>query len=107
MTFGRILNLIAAEEFIEVVFSTAEMDAVPLKKKSNRFPSYQNFPRFVVFIQKVLNEVRRLSSPNETNCNLSEDQCCELHQLNNLNSIVSKLADKGGNGNFFLMSNPQ
>lgn len=84
-------------EFIEVEYVTAEQEPLPFCRKSTRFPQLHNFSHLVAFLQKVTEDINKLSFNLQLNSNLSPEQTRALQELSSINTQTVKPSNKGGN----------
>lgn len=61
-------------EFLEVIYTTPEMEFIPLRKKSITFPSLQNLLCLTYFVEKLTEEVTHLQLSHDSSSNLTDEQ---------------------------------
>lgn len=84
-------------EFLEVMYTTLELEPLSFRKKSTNFPQLQNFPCLSAFTQKVSAEIEDLDVRVCDSSNLTQQQSKALQELLEEESLVIKPSDKGGN----------
>lgn len=82
---------------MEVVYTTPESEPLPFRGKSTKFPQLQNFPHLLAFLQKVTDDVNKLTFTIDPDSNLSLEQTRALRELASIKTLVIKPSDKGGN----------
>lgn len=90
-------------EFVETIYMIPESEPLPLRKKSDKLPQLQQFPHLLAFLQKVTGDINKLEFAIDPEYNLLPEQTNALMELKNMDTVVVKASDKGGN--IVLMDN--
>lgn len=82
------VSLTITRKFLEVVYTTLETKILPLKMKSTRFPSFQNFPCLTAFVKKVIEDALALNVKMNQLSSLSSAQQLVLYQLDKSDFVM-------------------